>query len=356
MQRRAFLGVCAALLPGFAGAPTASAAASPRSAGAAEAPAAQSTAPSGGGWPDRPIRIVVPFGAGGVADLVARTVGKALAERLGQPVVVDNRPGAGGIVAGRIVANAAPDGSTLLLLSNGTAVSEGLFARLPYDARRDFVPVSTLGRFDLAVIVPATSPFASLSELLEFARRRPGRLNVATVSVGSTQHLAAELLRMTAGVEFQVVPFTGTPAVLGALRGGHVDVAVEILAPMLPQIEAGVLKALAVMGAARSQALKDVPTVAESAHANGSAAGSELAGFDVSSWNALAAPAGTPPAIVERLNRELRQVLESSAVRDGLARLNVQAMASSPEELARLLDSEIRRWQDVIARAGIPLQ
>ncbi|HRO60223.1 MAG TPA: tripartite tricarboxylate transporter substrate-binding protein, partial [Burkholderiaceae bacterium] len=292
----------------------------------------------------------------GVADLVARTVGKALAERLGQPVVIDNRPGAGGIVAGQIVATAAPDGSMLLLLSNGTAVSQGLFARLPYDARKDFVPVSMLGQFDLAVIVPAASPFASLAQLLEFARREPGKLNVATVSIGSTQHLAAELLRMAAGVDFQVVPFTGTPAVLGALGGGHVDMAVEILAPMLPQIEAGVLRALAVMGAARSQALADVPTVAESARANGSDSSPGLVDFDVSSWNALAAPAGTPPAIVGRLNRELRQVLESGAVRDSLARLTVQARASSPEELARLLDSEIRRWRDVIARAGIPLQ
>ena len=336
MRRRGFLGVSAALLPGL-----------PSLSGALAA--ARS-------WPDRPIRIVVPFGAGGVADLVARTVGKALAERLGQPVVIDNRPGAGGVVAGQIVAKAAPDGSTLLLLSNGTAVSEGLFARLPYDARKDFVPVSMLGQFDLAVIVPAASPFASLVELLDFARREPGKLNLATVSIGSTQHLAAELLRMTAAVDFQVVPFTGTPAVLGALRGGHVDVAIEILAPMLPQIESGVLRALAVMGAARSPALGGVPTVAESARSDRSGSTAGLGDFDVSSWNALAAPAGTPPGIVDRLNRELRQVLESAAIGNSLARLTVQARPSSPEELARLLDSEIGRWRDVIGRAGIPLQ
>ncbi|NDZ11928.1 tripartite tricarboxylate transporter receptor protein [Variovorax sp. WS11] len=298
-------------------------------------------------YPDKPIRLVVPFGAGGVADLTARAVGQALGQRLGQSVVVDNRPGAGGVVAGDAVAKAAPDGYTLLLMSNGTAVSEGLFKRLPFDARKDFAPISLLGRFDLALVVPGSSKFKNLQELLDAARQQPGKLNLGTVNVGSTQHLSAELLKLSAQVDLQVVPFNGTPAVLTALRGGQIDAAIEILSPLMPQIQAQGVRALAVLGDGRSPLLPQVPTAAESAG---------LKGFEVSSWNALAAPAKTPPDIVARLASEARQVLESAALKKQLADLNVQARASSPEQLAALLDSEIKRWSDVIARAKIPRQ
>ncbi len=298
-------------------------------------------------WPDKPIRLVVPFGAGGVADLTARAVGQALGRRLGQSIVVDNRPGAGGVVAGEAVAKAAPDGYTLLLMSNGTAVSEGLFKRLPFDARKDFVPISLLGRFDLALVVPGTSKFTSLQAMLDAARADPGRLNLGTINVGSTQHLAAELFRLSSKAELQVVPFNGTPALVTALRGGQIDAAVEILSPLMPQVQAQAVRPLAVLGETRSPLLPQVPTVAEAAG---------LRGFDVSSWNALAAPAKTPRDIVERLARETREVLASPEVKKQLADLNVQARASTPGELAALLDREIRRWGDVIERAGIARQ
>jgi tripartite-type tricarboxylate transporter receptor subunit TctC len=299
-------------------------------------------------FPSRPMRVVVPFNAGGVADLTARAVGEALSARLSQSVVIENRPGAGGVAAGELVARAEPDGHTLLLMSNGTAVSAGLFKHLPFDAQKDFAPVSLIGLFDLAVIVPAGSKFATLQDLLAAARANPGKLNIATVNVGSTQNLAAELLKSTAGIDMQVVPFNGTPAVVTALRGGQVDAAVEILGPIKSQITGGALRALAVLGEKRPAALSQVPTVAET--------GGAFSNFRVSSWNALAVPVKTPPAVVQRLNAELQSVLSTPALRLKLAELDVEARASSPEQLAALLADETRRWGQVIARAGIAKQ
>ena len=300
------------------------------------------------GWPSKPVRIVVPFGAGGIADLTARTVGEALSHRLGQSVIIENRPGAGGVVAGETVAKAEPDGHTLLLMSNGTAVSAGLFSKLPFDAQKDFEPVSLIGLFDLAVIVPANSRYQSLQDLLADAKARPGKLNIATINVGSTQNLSAELFKTTAGIEAQVVPFNGTPAVITALRGGEVDAAIEILGPVKTQITSGALRALAVMGEKHAPALPKVPTVAES--------GGALAKFNVSSWNAIAAPAKTPAATVQRLSQELAAVLGDPQVRAKLEKIDVEAKASTPQQLGALLSSEIKRWSEVIARAGIPKQ
>ncbi|WP_342131450.1 Bug family tripartite tricarboxylate transporter substrate binding protein [Hydrogenophaga sp. OTU3427] len=297
-------------------------------------------------FPAKPLRIVVPFGAGGVADLTARTVAQKMAEGLGQAVVIDNKPGAGGVGAGEAVAKAAPDGHTLLLMSNGTAVSAGLFKSLPYDTLKDFAPVSTLGYFDIAIVVPESSRFKTLADLLAFAKANPGKLNLGTVNIGSTQNLAAELFKASAGADMQVVPFNGTPAVLNALRGNQVDAAVEILSPMLPQISAKAVRALAVMGEKHPPALPTVPTVRESGIAN----------FNVASWNALAAPAGTPPEVIARLNREVVAALNSADVKKRLLDLNIEARSSTPEQLGSLLSSEVKRWGDVITRANIPRQ
>lgn len=297
-------------------------------------------------YPTKPIRLVVPFGAGGVADLTARTVVQKMAEGLGQSVVIDNKPGAGGVVAGDAVAKAAPDGYTLLLMSNGTAVSAGLFKSLPFDTAKDFAPVSTLGFFDLSIVVADNSRFKTLGELLAYARANPGKLNVGTINVGSTQNLAAELFKTSAGVDVQVVPFNGTPAVITALRGGQIDAAVEILSPVVPQINARALRALAVMGEKRSATLPDVPTVAESG----------LKGFNVASWNAVAAPAKTPAAVVQRLNREIQAALKTPEVQKQLLAMHIEARGGSPEQLGQLLASETQRWGDVITRANIPRQ
>ncbi len=298
-------------------------------------------------FPSKALRIVVPFGAGGIADLTARTVAQKLSENLGQAIVIDNRPGAGGVVAGEIVAKAEPDGHTLLLMSNGTAVSAGLFRTLPFNPRSDFAPISLLGLFDMAVVVPENSPHKTLSELIAFGRAHPGKLNIGTINVGSTQNLAAELLRTQANLIAQIVPYNGTPAVLNALRGGQIDLAVEILGPLKPQIAAKAVRLLGVMGEQRPQGMPEVPTLRELPG---------LSNFNVSSWNALAAPAKTPRAVVERLSGEVAKVLAQPEMVKRLAELGIQARASTPAQLGQLLDREITRWSEVIQKAGIVQQ
>ncbi len=297
-------------------------------------------------FPSKSIRLVVPFGAGGVADLTARTVAQKLSESLGQSVIVDNRPGAGGVVAGDLVAKSDPDGHTLLLMSNGTAVTAGLFKSLPFDTLRDFAPVSTLGFFDIAIITQGDSKFKTLGDLLAYARANPGKLNLGSINIGSTQNLAAELFKSSAGVDMQIVPFNGSPAVITAMLGGQIDAAVEILAPVLPQIKAKALRALAVTGAKRATVLPDVPTAKESGVAN----------FEAASWNAIAAPAKTPKSVIARLNKEITAALNSPDVKKRLSEQNVAAQASTPEQATELLASEIKRWGDVMVRAKVPQQ
>jgi tripartite-type tricarboxylate transporter receptor subunit TctC len=297
-------------------------------------------------FPARPVRVVVPFAAGGVGDLTARIVGQALAQRLGQAVVIDNRPGAGGVVAAETVARAEPDGHTLLLMSNGTAVTASLFRTLSFDTQRDFAPVSTLGTFDMAVLTPAEAPFKTLADVVEHARQHPGKLNIGSINVGSTQHLTAELLKSAAGLDAQVVPFNGTPALINALRGHQVDVAVEILAPTLGQVRAGALRVLATTGLRRSTTLPAVPTAEEAG----------VKGLVATSWNALAAPVRTPREVVARLNHDVLAVLAQPDVQKKLNDLNIDPHPASPEQTTELLASDIRRWNGVIDRAGIARQ
>ena len=297
-------------------------------------------------FPSKPIRVIVPFGAGGIADITARTVAQRMSETLGQQVLVDNRPGAGGIVASEAVAKAEPDGYTLLLMSNGTAVSAGLFKSLPFDPVNDFAPVATLGFFDIALITGTESKHKSLRELIAYGKANPGKLNIGTINVGSTQNLAGELFKSAAGIDAQIVPFKGTPALITALRGGEIDIAVEILGPVMAQINARAVRVLAVMGEKRHDGLPDVPTVREAG----------IAGFNVASWNALAAPAKTPREVLARLNKEAVAAVNSPAVRQRLKELGVEARAGSPEQLHDLLVAEIRRWTEVIKRAKIETQ
>lgn len=297
-------------------------------------------------FPSKPLRIVVPFAAGGAGDLTARIVGAELSASLGQPVTIENRPGAGGVVAASTVARAEPDGHTLFLMSNGTAVTASLYASLPYDTLKDLAPVSTLGTFDLAVLVPAESPFRTLGELVAFAKANPNKLNIGSINIGSTQNLAAELFKSSADIDVQVVPFKATPELIGALRGKQVDVGVEILGPALTQIRAGAFRALAVTGQKRSSVLPDVPTAVEAG----------VKGFQASSWNALAVAGKTPRPIIDRLHKDIVAALAKPDVRKKLADLNIDADPSTPDEAAALLASDIKRWGAVIDRAGIPKQ
>nr|WP_167544084.1 tripartite tricarboxylate transporter substrate binding protein [Acidovorax soli] len=297
----------------------------------------------GGG---RPIRLVVPFGPGGVADLTARVVAQKMTESTGQSIVVDNKPGAGGIVASDTVAKAPPDGLTLLLMSNGNAVTAGMFKSLPFDPLKSFAPVSMLGYFDMAVISSPKSRFKTLKDLVAYAKAHPGKVNIATINTGSTQNLAAELFKRSLGIDVQIVPFNGSAAVITAIQGEQVDAGVEILAPVLGQINGSTLLALAVMGDKRAPALPNVPTVAESG----------AAGFNVASWNAIAAPAGTPADAIARLNKEVNAVLSSPEVKERLAKLGVQGKGSTPAQQWDFYTKEIKRWSGVIQQAGIEKQ
>jgi tripartite-type tricarboxylate transporter receptor subunit TctC len=297
-------------------------------------------------FPSKPIKIVVPFGAGGVADQTARLVAQKMADSLGQSVIVDNRPSAGGIVAGDLVAKAEADGHTLLLMSNGTAVSTGLFKKLPFDAQKDFAPISTLDTFDLAILTAEGGKFKTMQELIAFAKAYPGKLNVGSINVGSTQNLAAELMQFAGGFDVQVVPFKGSPEVITALRGGTIDAAVEILGPMMGQINSKAVRALAVMGEKRALKLPDVPTLREAG----------VTGATASSWNALAAPAKTPRDVVAKLNKAIADAVNSPDVKAKLADLNVTAQSSTPEAAAQLLASETKRWGEIIVRAKIEMQ
>ncbi|MDB5944569.1 MAG: tripartite tricarboxylate transporter receptor protein [Ramlibacter sp.] len=299
-------------------------------------------------FPNKPLKIVVPNAAGGAADLTARTVAEKMAKGLGQSVIIDNRPGAGGVVAGELVAKAEPDGHTLLLVSSGTAVSAALFKTLPFDTLKDFAWVSTLATFDLAIVVAEGGRFKTLAELLAYARANPGKLNIGTPNVGTTQNLAAELFKSSAGIDAQVVPFNGTPPVITALRGGQIDAGLDILGPLMPQIASKALRPLAVLGDKRAPQLPDVPAARE--------AGGPLASFKASSWNGLAVPAKTPPDVVARLAREAQAAVAQADVRKRLLELNLVAQGSTPQQLGGLMASEVKRWSDVIARAKIPRQ
>ncbi|MBT9599020.1 MAG: tripartite tricarboxylate transporter substrate binding protein [Vitreoscilla sp.] len=294
-------------------------------------------------FPDRPITLVVPFAPGGVADITARTVGQAMAANLGQPVIIDNKPGAGGIVATQAMLKAPADGHTLLLMSNATAVSVHLMKKLPFDVVKDLAPISTLGFFELGIAVPEDSRFKTLAEMLAYARAQPGKLTIGTITVGSTQYLSAELFKSRAGIEATVVPYKGSPAVINALRSGDVDVVFEILGPLLPQLTGKTIRALAVTGTARFPLLPEVPTVIEQG----------IKGYTVDSWNALAAPAGTPPAAIERLGRAAQEAISLPGVRNTLRDLGVKAQAGTPAELATLLASEIKHWGEVARAAKI---
>lgn len=297
-------------------------------------------------WPAKPVRLVVGFAPGGVADVTARSLAQKLSESLGAQVVVENRPSAGGIVAAETVAKADADGHTLLLLTNGNAVSASLFRSLPYDPVADFAPVSLVGTFDVALVASGESRIDSMAALLAYAKANPGKLNIGTINVGSTQHLAAELFRSMTGVDATVVPFKGSPAVITALRANDVQVAFEMLAPVLPQAKAGAVRVLAVGGERRAGALPDVPTVAQAG----------VPGYAASSWNAITAPRGTSPALIERLQREIAKALAAPDLRERLASAGVTARSSTPEELRRLFVDDIAKWRAVIEKAGIERQ
>jgi tripartite-type tricarboxylate transporter receptor subunit TctC len=295
-------------------------------------------------YPDQPIKIIVPFAAGGLADITVRLVGEKLTAALGQPVLIDNRPGAGGVPAAQAAMGGKPDGYTLLVYTNGTAISKSLYKKLPFDPQKDFVPVSLLAYFDLVVLVKKDSPYKTLGELLAETRAKPGKINIGTINPGSTQNLSAELFRTTANIDAAIVPFRTTPDVTRAVLAGDVDAIFESYAATKAQVDAGNLRPLANSAAKRAEYLPQVPTAAEAG----------VKGYEVTGWNALVAPAGTPPAVVATLNREINKIIAAPEVKKRLLDLGTTAYAGTPDELKRQLAKDIPKWAAVIKKAGIP--
>jgi tripartite-type tricarboxylate transporter receptor subunit TctC len=313
---------------------------------AAQLPAqAASTGPAQA-YPVRPIRLLVPFGPGGVGDITARVVALKIGASLGQQIVVDNRPGAGGIVASEIVAKAAPDGYTLLLLNNAHAISMALFKSLPYDTLRDFAPISSIATFSIVLLVNPDSQIKSVKDLIATAKANPGRLNVGTIQIGATQHLSSELFKSMAGVDWVHVPYTNTGLLLTALRGNGVQVAFEFIAPVVGMVKAGQFRALAVSTRTRFSGLPDVPTVQEAG----------VPGYEVMSWNGFGAPAGTPKAVINRLNKAIVEALALPDVKQRFHELAVDPRPDTPEGFRKLVASEIAKWGKVIETAKIPKQ
>jgi tripartite-type tricarboxylate transporter receptor subunit TctC len=297
-------------------------------------------------WPAKPIRFVVGYAPGGVADITARMIAQKLSSALGQQVVVDNRPSAGGIVAADTVAKAEPDGYTILHLNQGNAVSAAMFKSLPYDTVRDFSPVSAMGFFDVLVLAGKDSPLNNIRDVIALAKSNPDKLNIGTVAIGSGQHMAASLFKAMTGLNLTLVPFKSTPALMAALKGNDIQVAFEMTAPTRGLVRGGELKVLAVSSAKRFSGMPDVPTIQESG----------MPGYQVSAWNGVAAPARTPAAVIERLNREIRAALAQPDVREKFLEFGIDPRASTPEELRDLLASEVARWKDVVTSTGIERQ
>jgi tripartite-type tricarboxylate transporter receptor subunit TctC len=298
------------------------------------------------GYPTKPVRIVVPFGPGGVADISARAVAQKMGESMGQQVIVENKPSAGGILASETVAKAEPDGYTLLFITNGNSVSESLFKSLPYNSVKDFAPVSTVGFFDFVFVVKNDSDIKSMGDLLARMRANPGKLNIGTINPGSGQHLSAELFKSMSGVDAQIITYKSTPEVLTAVISGQVQVGLDIVAPVMGQVKGGALRMIAISSKQRSPILPDVPTVAESG----------VPGYESESWNGVAAPVKTPPAIIERLNKEVRAAVAAPDVKQRLQNLGIDARAGTPEQLRERLVADIAKWRAVIEKANIPRQ
>jgi tripartite-type tricarboxylate transporter receptor subunit TctC len=295
-------------------------------------------------YPTRSVRIILPFGPGGVTDVITRLLAEKLSDKYGQRFVIENMPGAGGIAAARTMLGSPPDGHTLTLATNGTAITIALFKSLPFDAIREFEMVSMMALFDAVFAVTAESPFRTLQDFIAAAREQPGKLNVGTIVVGSSLNLAAELFKSEAGVDFQILPFRNSPEVIVALLRNDVQLLVEFHASVQSQIAEKKLRPLATSGVKRSPLTPNVPTVSESG----------VKGYDVTSWAALVAPKGTPPEIVSSLNQSIREVVGMPEVQKRFAELGTEAQASTPEEPMKRLREDIEKWSKVIEKAGIP--
>ena len=294
-------------------------------------------------FPERPIRLIVPSGAGGVTDSLARSLALIMSKNMGQQVFVDNRAGASGIIGSQAVATAPPDGYTLLMAFPSHVVNPSLFSRIPYDTVTAFAPVSLVSNVSMVFVVKADSPAKTLKEFIDLAKASPGKLNYASVGAGSLGHLGAEMLNSMAGTRVVHIPYKGSPQAMNALLAGDIDMyLVASASSVMPQIRAGTVRPLGVSIKSRLAVLPDVPTMDEN-----------LPGYDVGGWNGILAPAGTPPAIVNQLQREIAKAVNTPEFKEVLQREGASGVASTPAELDRVIKTDIERWAKVLKDAGV---
>lgn len=294
-------------------------------------------------YPSKPVRFVIPYGVGGAADIVARLLGPRLSERLGQQVIIDNRPGAGAIIGTEIAAKAAPDGHTMLLLNIAFGANPWLHRKLPYDAERDLAPVTLMTLLPTGLFVHPSLPVRTPQEFVELARSRPQAITYATAGIGSANHLAMALFQVTTGIDLIHVPYKGGGAVAAEVVAGQVVSMFITLPPVIAHVKAGRLRGLGIGAEKRSDALPEVPTIAEQG----------FKGFRSYEWQGVAVPAGTPKEIIARLHQELRAALELPEVRQRIATLGAEVVAGGPERLAAHIQSELATWGKVIRKLNI---
>jgi len=297
-------------------------------------------------YPSKPIRIISIFAAGGGNDTISRTVGAKVGELVKQQIIVENRPGANGIVGTELAARAAPDGYTITLIPSGHAVNASLYKKLPYDSIRDFTPISLVGSSPLLLVVHPALPVKSVKELIWFAQARPGELTYSSAGIGSSGHLAGALFDTLTGTKMVHVPYKGNAPALTDLMGGQVFLTFATTASVMPHVRSGRLRGIATTGPTRPASLASVPTVAEAG----------VPGYEASLWYAFVGPAGIPQEIVQRLNALIVAAVKAPEVRERLTNVGVDPGSSTPEELARLMVTDVKRWARVIERTGVQPQ
>ena len=298
-------------------------------------------------FPNRPIRIIVPFGPGGGGDIVGRIFGQSLQEKLGQPVIIENKPGAAGTLGNELIARAEKDGYTIGVMTAGQIIAAAMNKSLRYDTATAFEPISQVGTASLMLVARADFPASNVTDLIAAAKASPGKINVASPGFGATQHMSGELFKQMAGVDMVSVQFRTTPEAVTAVLGKQVDVLFDTVLAVIGQVQSGQLKAIAVTSKDRFPIVPDVPAIAESG---------AMAGYDVSTWYGFFGPRGIPPEIVARLNKALNEALKDEAVRDKLTKAGVAVQGSTPEEFGKFMLAELARWNKVREAAGIAQQ
>ncbi len=295
------------------------------------------------GYPDRPLRVVVPYAAGGSTDILARIVGQKLSEAFAQAVVIDNRPGAGTLIATEIVARAAPDGLTLLMATPALPVAPALYAKVPFDVGRDFAPVTNIAATSNVLVVHPSVAAQTARELIALAKAQPGKHTFGSSGVGGASHLATELFRSMAGIELVHVPYKGGAVAVTDLLGGRLTLMFANLTTVQPHIKSGKVRALAIGTAQRSLVVPELPTVAEAG----------VPGYEANNWNGVVVPAGTPRQVIERLQREIKAIVSAVEVRDKLLATAFEPIADTPAEFARYLAAERIKWAKVVKDANV---